>query len=152
VRPAEMSSLRSQFLLDVKAQLARGPHGWRSWAKDHLEFDEEQNESVLRESIAVVQYVSRGYDLRLCHALTIWGDQVATYSVRENVGKRLDKLVLRVQEFPVVTTPDRIAAAYWWSATQLVTLDVPPGKTREDHVILARMSEHWRDLSNDPAH
>ncbi|MFN0252819.1 MAG: hypothetical protein ACKV2T_38450 [Kofleriaceae bacterium] len=141
--------MRSQFLLDVKAQLKLGRRGWPN--KGLLEFTEESNDSMLRESLEILQDVTRR-ELRVYQTLTIWGDQVATYSVRETVGKRMYKLVVRVREFPLISTPERIAEAYWWSSDQLVELGVPPGKTQKDRELLERISQRWLELASEDAH
>lgn len=83
----EPSHLRSAFLRDLKDEFSRLPR----FVRDRLEFDEEQNESVLDELLEVVCYVSGRQELFVYQRLTIRGDQVATYTVRENVTKRMDR-------------------------------------------------------------
>jgi hypothetical protein len=103
--------------------------------RDLLELDEEQNESLLGELLEVASNVTRGHELFVYQKLTIWGDQVATYTVRENVRKRANKLLHQLNEFPLNASPRRIVETYWWAHHELRDLRVPPGDAPEDRAL-----------------
>ena len=145
----EASLLRSQFLLDVKAQFSLGRRGWPG---ELVEFEEEQGASVLDESLEVLRHVGRGHELFVYQTLTIWGDQVATYAVRESVRKRRFRLMLRIREFPLSASPASIVATYWWASDQLKQLSVPPGGTRDDRALLRDIETRWLELSGSASH
>jgi hypothetical protein len=117
-----------------------------------LEFDEEESESMLDESLAILAYVSRGHELFVYQRLTLWGDHVATYTVRENVKKRMDKLLHQVREFAMGATPKRIVDTFRWAQWELRLLSVPPGEAHDDRAVFQRIEERWLELSAQHAH
>jgi hypothetical protein len=143
------SRLRSQFLLDVREQFALGLHGPM---RDAVDFDEEQNDSVLRELLEVVATRTRGHGLFVRQTLVLWGDQVATYTVRENVKKRAGKLLHQVGEFPLGAIPKQIVETFVSAWHALRGLRVPPGEAPEDRALLLRIEQRWLELSDRHAH
>ncbi len=141
--------LRSQFLIDLKEPFETPQHKWQ---KDLVEITEEAGESVLDESLEILSYVSRGQELFVYQSLTIWGDQVATYTVRESIKKRLHRLLWQVDEFPLITTPARVAQAYWRCVDSLRKLGVPPGESPHDVLLFKQIEREWLNLSRDQAH
>jgi hypothetical protein len=107
----EPSLLRSEFLRDVRTTLVSD---LPKFAMEKLEFDEEESVSRFDESLGVLAYISRGHELFVYQRLTIWGDHVATYTVRENVKKRMDKFLYEVREFPLDATPKQIVETFRW--------------------------------------
>lgn len=95
--------------------------------------------------------VGRAY-VHVYQALVVWGDQVATYVARECVRKRMDKVLVRVREFPLAATPSSIVETFWWAEYELGTLGQPPGASAADRALLASIEERWLQLSTSDAH
>ena len=123
------AALRSTFLLDVKAELAQ--------SRERLELDEEHSESILGESLAARAYVSGGL---VSQRLTIWGDHVASYTVRD---KRTDKLLFQVREFPLGAEPKQIVETFRWAQREL---------SRAEADVFERIEARWLELAGQHAH
>ena len=134
--------LRSQFLLDLKARFLAGP---RLWVKQ-LELQEVGDDELSYEALSVVSKVHI-LDLSVYQQLTVWGDQLAMFGVREDVRKRMDRLILGVHEFPLVAEPTKIVEAYQWAESQLYSLGSPPGASEADRERLRNIETRWSTLS-----
>ena len=145
----EPSVLRSEFLRDVRTALVSD---LPKFALENLEFEEKHGESMFDESLAVLAYVSRGHELFVYQRLTIWGHHVATYTVRENVKKRMDRFLHQVSEFPLDATPKQIVEAFRWAQRELRALNVPPGESSEDRALFERIEARWLELSSRHSH
>lgn len=139
--------LRSHFLLDLKATFLAGP---RLWVKQ-LELRETGDDRLSHEELSVVSKVHI-LDLSVYQHLTVWGDQVAILGIREDVRKRMYRLILRVEEFPLVAEPTKIVEAYQWAESQLYSLGSPPGTSEADRERLGNIEARWLALSAARAH
>jgi hypothetical protein len=137
--------LRSQFLLSLRAAFGAGGFG------ADLEFREDLSATVLKESLEVCLYISR-QDLYLYQTLTVWGDQVAVFSVRENITKRLHKLLFKLEEFPLVLESERVVALFGQSAKQLLRLGFPSGESADDREVLVEVGSLWLEASSSSLH
>lgn len=147
--PDMHSLINSSFLQDLKSQFSLPRRGS---LPDLLEYSEEQATSVLDESLEILCNVGRGHELFLYQTLTVWGDQVATFSVREIVKKRMYRLVYTLREFPLCAAPSLVVAAFWNSRELLRTLGVPPGDTEADREALRCIERYWLALSSENTH
>ena len=138
------STLRSMFLIDLRRQFEVGPKGRP--AKHALEFAEEVSESPLRESLEVLRDL-RARNQYVYQSLTVWGDQVATFTVRESLRKRRHKILLQIPEFPVVAPLERVVETFWWAHDRLLKLGTPPGFSSGDRVLLNDIEQRWLALS-----
>jgi len=113
---------------------------------ESLEFIEMSANSPFDEKIEIEHYFSRT-DLYLYHVLTIWGDGIATYVVRESVQKRLHRLLLRVREFSLHAPASDVLRTFETSRDLLDSMGFPPGSTPHDREQLAAIDMAWRALS-----
>lgn len=134
--------LRSQFLLDIQASFLAGP---RQWVRE-LEFEEVGEEIVSHEALAVVSKI-HVRELYVYQQLTVWGDQVARFSVREDSRKRQDRVLLRVDEFALGVEPKKIVEVFQWADLRLSSLDTPPGNSEGDRRLLRAIEEEWLKIS-----
>jgi hypothetical protein len=141
--------INSRFLQDLRSHFARPCRGSLPGL---LEYCEEPPASVLDESLEILCNVGRGHELFMYQTLTVWGDQVATFSVRESVKKRMYRLVYTLREFPLCAAPGLVVAAFWSSRELLSTLSVPPGEAEADREALRRIEQYWLDLSSENTH
>jgi hypothetical protein len=84
--------------------------------------------------------------------LIVWGDQIAVFGVRENVRKRMDRVILRIPEFTLLAEPARIVETFQWADTQLHSLGDPPGRSEADRERLRDIEARWLALSAAAAH
>jgi hypothetical protein len=138
------SRLCSQYLLEIRSRFAQG------WTAD-LDVTEVPSELVLDEELHVFNPISRG-DLHVYQLLTIWGDQTASYEVRENVRKRADRLIGRLDSFPLVAEPVHIVTTFQWAKSKLRLLSVPPGSAASDQLAVDEVVERWASLSGGQFH
>ena len=97
----------------------------------------------------MVQYLHGG---EVYQGLTVWGDQLATYAVRECTRKRMYKLVLHVKDFPLLTSPEQIVETFLWAGTQLYLLSSAPGSSTTDRPLLDEIRGRWLSLSESATH
>ena len=117
-------------------------------SKGKLEFEHEPNSRVTGELWEVVLWlVSDVYVV-----LTVWADSVATFVVRESTRKRLHKVLLRVDEFPLLAPPARVFDAFKDSAASLYCLSTPPLGTEADNLLLDEIRTCWLGLSRAQLH
>jgi hypothetical protein len=147
---SSLSALHSKFLLDVSQQFALGGTGFPR-AKNRLDLIEKPAASLLEEWLEVIAYV-RVRELYVYQTLVLWGDHVATYSVRENVKKRQDRLVFELRDFPLSALPLSIVKSFWWAYFRIKDLNVPPGRVAADQDLLRGIGERWMALSCAHAH
>ena len=140
----QATSLRSSYLLEIRSRFAEG-------YTDDLEFNEGISDSVLDEFLEITNYINNG-ELYLYQTIIVGGDQIASYCVRENVKKRADRIVLRMDRFPLLSGARQIVTSFSWCWDKLRGLSVPPGQTAEDDRILESIRERWTSLSNGNAH
>ncbi len=134
--------LRSQFLLDIKTSLLAGP---RLWVRQ-LELNEVGDDKLSHEELSIVSKVQI-LDLSVYQELTVWGDQVATFAIREDVRKRMYRVVFRLEEFPLATEPAEIIETYQWAESKLYSLGSPPGGSEADRECLQKVEARWLALS-----
>jgi hypothetical protein len=151
----EANVLTSRFLLEAKHCLVKKDARF-PWPKGSLELLVEGADSVLRESLEVVAYVSNEHSsekhLSVYQRLVLWGDQVGNYVVRENLKKRQGKVLFSLFEFPLPVSPAAIVAAFSAAYDDLKRLDVPPGRTPSDAEVFSEIEERWTSLSASNAH
>ncbi len=107
---------------------------------------------MLDESLEVLSHVSRGHELFVYQSLTIWGDQVASYTVRESVKKRSHRLLWQVHEFPLTASPARVPQVYLRCVDILRGLEVPPGESAHDVLLFEQIDGEWSSLSRAQSH
>jgi hypothetical protein len=139
-----MSSLHSEYLQDIREAFEAHRKALAYHGK--LQFEDEPNELVTRELWEVALRTPK-----LSLALTVWGDSIATLIVREGSRKRAGKVLLRLEEFPLLATPEAIYLAFIESASSLVLLLRPPDPS-PDQELLDRLRAQWLALSKQELH